>query len=80
MNVGVYEPGDEDGIAHPRVTLLGWLAADGEYVRAGQPIAHVETADANAEVPAWASGYLRHNANVGDLVRIDEPFAMIEVR
>jgi pyruvate/2-oxoglutarate dehydrogenase complex dihydrolipoamide acyltransferase (E2) component len=82
VNVAAYDSGDEDALAPPRMTLVSWLAADGEFVQINQAICQIETADAYADVPAWANGYLRHNASPGDRVRFDdgEPFAMIEVR
>ncbi len=64
----------------PHSTLVRWLAADGEYVLVDQPICEIETDETSVDFPAWANGYLRHNAFPGDIVKIEEPFAMIEVR
>lgn len=60
------------------VRLARWYAADGEYVKIDQPICEVENDRASADIAAWASGFLRHNARPGDVVRTNPPFAVIE--
>jgi pyruvate/2-oxoglutarate dehydrogenase complex dihydrolipoamide acyltransferase (E2) component len=43
------------------VVLLGWRIGDGEHVTEGQALADVETSKATVEIPAPATGYVRHN-------------------
>lgn len=45
--------------------LVEWLAADGADVRAGQPIAAIESDKATYEMEAPAAGVLRHGASAG---------------
>ncbi len=52
------------------VTLNAWLVADGEYVAEGQGLAMLETSKANVEIPAPASGYVRHNFQIGSEMEI----------
>lgn len=44
------------------VLLVEWMAADGAEVKAGQPIAVIETSKSTAEIEAPAAGFLRHGA------------------
>jgi pyruvate dehydrogenase E2 component (dihydrolipoamide acetyltransferase) len=50
-------------------TLVEWLFPDGAEVRMGDPIAAIETEKATNEIPAPASGVLRHAAPVGTLLK-----------
>lgn len=50
-------------------TLVEWLFPDGAEVQIGDPIAAIETEKATNEIPAPASGLLRHAAPVGTLLK-----------
>ena len=54
-----------------------WLAADGAMVRAGDPIALVESDKATFEIEAAASGVIHHLVAIGDEIPVGEPFASI---
>jgi pyruvate dehydrogenase E1 component alpha subunit len=41
------------------VTIVGWLANEGEFVEAGTPLFVIETDKATQEIEAFRSGYLR---------------------
>ena len=41
------------------VKIIGWLAEEGSFVKAGQPLFAVETDKATVEVEAFRDGYLR---------------------
>jgi pyruvate/2-oxoglutarate dehydrogenase complex dihydrolipoamide acyltransferase (E2) component len=58
-------------------TLARWLVADGDRVRAGQPIAEVETDKAVAEVEAPVEGTLRHLVREGSVIRVEAAMAEI---
>ena len=62
--------------------LIRWLAPDGKFVLEGEPVAEVETAKASVEIPAWATGILRHIAKEGDHLTLldadEDKFARIE--
>ena len=57
--------------------LTEWLVADGEPVRAGDPLLVVETSKAAEELEAAASGVLRQLAKAGDRCLPGEPVAEI---
>jgi pyruvate/2-oxoglutarate dehydrogenase complex dihydrolipoamide acyltransferase (E2) component len=59
------------------VTLMAWLVADGERVEEGQGLVEVETSKACVEIPAPATGYVRHLARVGQDVPIGAALARI---
>ncbi len=50
-------------------TLVEWLFPDGAEVQMGDAIAAIETEKATNEIPAPASGVLRHAAPVGTLLK-----------
>ena len=50
-------------------TLVSWLFPDGAQVQMGDAIAEIETEKATNEIPAPASGVLRHAAAVGTLLK-----------
>ena len=50
-------------------TLVSWLFPDGSQVQIGDAIAEIETEKATNEIPAPASGVLRHAAAVGTLLK-----------
>ncbi|WP_209329633.1 2-oxoglutarate dehydrogenase complex dihydrolipoyllysine-residue succinyltransferase [Lunatimonas salinarum] len=52
------------------VTLATWLKGDGEYVELDEIIAEVDSDKATFELPAEASGILRHVAKEGDTLEI----------
>ena len=50
-------------------TLAAWLFPDGAQVQMGEAIAEIETEKATNEIPAPATGVLRHTAAVGALLK-----------
>ena len=58
--------------------LTEWLVADGEPVRAGEPVVVVETSKAAEELEAEASGVLRHLVKAGDWCHPGDTVATIE--
>jgi 2-oxoglutarate dehydrogenase E2 component (dihydrolipoamide succinyltransferase) len=60
------------------VTLATWLKADGEYVDLDEIIAEVDSDKATFELPAEASGILRHVAKEGDTLEIGGLICQIE--
>jgi 2-oxoglutarate dehydrogenase E2 component (dihydrolipoamide succinyltransferase) len=58
--------------------LSAWIVKDGGFVEKGQPLFELETDKASTEVPALASGILRHIAKPGDEVEIGSVVARIE--
>jgi acetyltransferase-like isoleucine patch superfamily enzyme len=58
-------------------TLVSWLAADGERVAAGHPIATVETTKAVLDVAAPAAGWLHHHVSAGAMFRLEQPIATV---
>ncbi|MEB2776683.1 2-oxoglutarate dehydrogenase complex dihydrolipoyllysine-residue succinyltransferase [Algoriphagus sp. D3-2-R+10] len=61
------------------VTLANWLKADGDYVKLDEIIAEVDSDKATFELPAEASGILRHVAKEGDVLEIGGMICKIEV-
>lgn len=60
------------------VTLASWLKKDGEYVKLDEIIAEVDSDKATFELPAEASGILRHVAQEGDVLEIGGMICKIE--
>jgi 2-oxoglutarate dehydrogenase E2 component (dihydrolipoamide succinyltransferase) len=58
--------------------LVEWLKPDGAAVRAGEPVATLETDKAAVEIPADESGVLRHARKVGDHLVADDVLARVE--
>jgi pyruvate/2-oxoglutarate dehydrogenase complex dihydrolipoamide acyltransferase (E2) component len=58
-------------------TLAAWLFPDGANVQIGDAIAEIETEKATNEIPAPASGVLRHTAAVGTLLKEEGVFGYI---
>ena len=52
------------------VIFLGWLVSDRSFVRAGQPIAEIETSKAAIELMAERDGYLLQSAIVNEQVAV----------
>ncbi|RZS94944.1 2-oxoglutarate dehydrogenase complex dihydrolipoyllysine-residue succinyltransferase [Cecembia calidifontis] len=61
------------------VTLASWLKADGEFVQLDEIIAEVDSDKATFELPAEATGILRHVAKEGDTLEIGGLICKIEV-
>ncbi|MBL9202216.1 MAG: 2-oxo acid dehydrogenase subunit E2 [Opitutaceae bacterium] len=59
------------------VLLVEWMAADGAEVKAGQPIAVIETSKSTAEIEAPAAGFLRHGAVVNTELPVAAVFCHI---
>ncbi|WP_339923690.1 2-oxoglutarate dehydrogenase complex dihydrolipoyllysine-residue succinyltransferase [uncultured Cyclobacterium sp.] len=62
------------------VTLASWIKTDGDYVELDEIIAEVDSDKATFELPAEASGILRHVAGEGDTLEIGGLICKIEVR
>jgi pyruvate dehydrogenase E2 component (dihydrolipoamide acetyltransferase) len=58
-------------------TLAAWLLPDGAQVQRGDAIAEIETEKATNEIPAPATGVLRHTAAVGTLLKEEGVFGYI---
>jgi 2-oxoglutarate dehydrogenase E2 component (dihydrolipoamide succinyltransferase) len=61
------------------VTLANWLKADGDFVKLDEIIAEVDSDKATFELPAEATGILRHVAQEGDTLEIGGLICKIEV-
>ena len=61
------------------VTLANWIKANGDYVKLDEIIAEVDSDKATFELPAEASGILRHVAAEGDVLEIGGMICKIEV-
>lgn len=60
------------------VTISNWFKKDGEFVKAEEIICELESDKATFELPAEASGILRHHAKVGDVLPIGVIICKIE--
>lgn len=58
--------------------LQGWLVADGETVKEGQPLYELESEKSTQEVESPASGTLRIKAEVGETYEVGALLAVIE--
>ncbi len=61
------------------VVIGTWLKEDGDFVELDEAVCEVETDKASQELPAEASGILRHVAQEGDTLSIGELICKIEV-
>ena len=61
------------------VTLATWLKEDGDFVKLDDIIAEVDSDKATFELPAEATGILRHVAKEGDSIEIGGLICRIEV-
>lgn len=61
------------------VTLATWLKKEGDYVKLDEIIAEVDSDKATFELPAEASGFLKHIAQEGDVLEIGGLICKIEV-
>ncbi|MEM6297127.1 MAG: 2-oxoglutarate dehydrogenase complex dihydrolipoyllysine-residue succinyltransferase [Bacteroidota bacterium] len=59
-------------------TVGVWLVADGEYVEMDEPVCELESDKASMELPAEASGILRHRAEEGDVLPVGDLVCVIE--
>jgi pyruvate dehydrogenase E2 component (dihydrolipoamide acetyltransferase) len=64
-------------LAMEEAKILSWLAADGDAVRAGQPVAEIETDKATLEIESPADGVLHIMAPAGTIVSVEESLAEI---
>jgi len=62
------------------VTLANWIKKDGDQVTLDEIIADVDSDKATFELPAEATGILRHVAKEGDVLEIGGLICRIEVR
>lgn len=60
-------------------TIGTWLVEDGEFVEMDDPVCELESDKASMELPAEASGILRHAAEEGDVLEVGEVVCRIEV-
>ena len=58
--------------------LARWLKADGESVKAGDPLFELETDKASSVVPSSSSGILKIQAKEGETVAIGSTIATID--
>ncbi|GAB3229399.1 2-oxoglutarate dehydrogenase complex dihydrolipoyllysine-residue succinyltransferase [Algoriphagus aestuariicola] len=61
------------------VTLANWIKKDGDFVSLDEIIAEVDSDKATFELPAEATGILRHVAKEGDVLEIGGLICKIEV-
>lgn len=61
------------------VTLANWIKRDGDFVTLDEIIAEVDSDKATFELPAEATGILRHVAKEGDVLEIGGLICRIEV-
>jgi 2-oxoglutarate dehydrogenase E2 component (dihydrolipoamide succinyltransferase) len=61
------------------VTLANWIKKDGDFVTMDEIIAEVDSDKATFELPAEATGILRHVAKEGDVLEIGGMICKIEV-
>lgn len=61
------------------VTLANWIKKDGEFVTLDEIIAEVDSDKATFELPAEATGILRHVAKEGDVLEIGGLICRIEI-
>jgi 2-oxoglutarate dehydrogenase E2 component (dihydrolipoamide succinyltransferase) len=58
--------------------LIKWHKADGEAVKADEPVAELETDKANVDLVAPSAGVLRRVKNEGDTVRVGEAIGRVD--
>jgi 2-oxoglutarate dehydrogenase E2 component (dihydrolipoamide succinyltransferase) len=59
------------------VTIAQWLVDDGAEVKEGDLICEIESDKASFEIPAEASGVVKHLVKAGDVVEVGSPIAEI---
>lgn len=61
-------------------TILKWYIAEGDFVKAGQPIVNMETDKVVTDIPSPKKGKIvRTYGNVGDIIHVGGPLVEIEV-
>ena len=74
------QPQDDAAITAPvSGTLQAWLAAEGQSVEAGQPVATLEAMKMEMQVTAHRAGRLVHLAQAGEQVKAGSVLARIEI-
>ena len=76
MAVDVEIPGMGESVTE--VILIEWLKADGEMLERDEPICVLETDKANVDLPAPASGVLRHVSAIDDVLEVGNVLARID--
>jgi pyruvate/2-oxoglutarate dehydrogenase complex dihydrolipoamide acyltransferase (E2) component len=66
------------GFSMSEGTLGGWMVADGESVREGQPIYTLESEKSVEEIEAPASGRLRIIGEPGAIYQVGDKVAIID--
>lgn len=69
----------EVGESITEVSISSWVKNDGDYVELDEVIAEIDSDKATFELPAEASGILRHVASDGDTLQIGDLICKIEV-
>lgn len=59
------------------VRLISWLVNHKDFIHIGQPVLVIETSKVNVEVVTEFSGYIEHDARVGDTVSVGACVAII---
>lgn len=65
------------GVTVTEIRIEEWLIADGETVAEGEPLVVISTDKVNHELPAPASGSVRHLIAVGDGCLVGQTIAEI---
>lgn len=60
-------------------TILKWYKNDGEIIKAGEPMADIQTEKLVTTIQATETGVFRKIANIGDTVKCGVEIAEIEV-
>jgi pyruvate/2-oxoglutarate dehydrogenase complex dihydrolipoamide acyltransferase (E2) component len=66
------------GVTVTEIRIEEWLIADGSHVEEGDPLVVIATDKVNHDLPAPASGTVRHRAAVGDDCQVGAVIAEIE--
>lgn len=66
------------GLTVTEVTIIEWLVGDGSVTTEGDPLVTLATDKVEQEIPAPASGTVRHRAAVEDIVQVGELMCEIE--
>jgi pyruvate/2-oxoglutarate dehydrogenase complex dihydrolipoamide acyltransferase (E2) component len=65
------------GVTVTEIMIEEWLIADGASVAKGDPLVVISTDKVNHELPAPASGIVRHRIALGDRCRVGDVIAEI---
>ena len=66
------------GVTVTKIRIVEWLVADGASITEGEPLVVVATDKVNHELPAPASGVVRHRAALDEECPIGAVIAEIE--